>query len=327
MDQSRIAYFEGTFQPMADCKISIMTHTFLYGTGVFEGIRGYWDDQTRRMNIFRLRDHLQRLKQSAHILRTTLPGSIDDLCELAAELCRQNGDQADVYIRPQAYKSDQVIGPELINRTDAFFIFSLPFGKYLEKTTGMHCGTSSWRRVPDSSIPARAKVTGIYVNSALARTEAMENGFDEAIMLNVNGYVAEGSSENLFIVRDGKLMTPDNSDDILEGITRKSLIELARQELGVDTETRHIARTELYTADECFLCGTGAEVTPVTKIDHRDVGNGQVGELTTRLRDVFFEVVRGRKPKYAGWLYPVNAKQATVLPAGNANPELSAVAG
>ena len=313
MDPSRIAYFEGKFQPMADCKISIMTHTFLYGTGVFEGIRGYWDDQGRRMNIFRLREHFQRLEKSARILRTTLPRPIDELCEIAAELCRRNGDESDVYIRPQAYKADEVIGPELINRTDAFFIFSLPFGKYLEKTTGMHCGTSSWRRVQDNMIPARAKVTGIYVNSSLARTEAMENGFDEAIMLNANGYVAEGSSENLFILRDGKLITPDNSDDVLEGITRKTIMDLAANELGVATEVRHVGRTELYTADECFLCGTGAEITPVTKIDHRDIGSGQVGEFTERLREVFFEVVRGRRANYADWLYPVTAKERVAV--------------
>ncbi len=284
-----------------------MTHTFLYGTGAFEGIRGYWDDRSGRMNIFRLHDHFQRLDRSARVLRSTLPDSVDRLCEITAELCRRNNDHEDVYIRPQVYKADEVIGPELIHRTDAFFIFSLPFGKYLEKTTGMHCGTSSWRRVQDNMIPARAKVTGIYVNSSLARTEAMENGFDEAIMLNANGYVGEGSSENLFIVRDGKLVTPSDSDDILEGITRKTVMELAHAELGVETEVRHIGRTELYTADECFLCGTGAEITPVTKVDHREVGSGQVGELTTRLRDLFFEVVRGRCPKYSDWLYPVNA--------------------
>jgi branched-chain amino acid aminotransferase len=313
MDPSRIAYFEGQFRPMADCTISIMTHTFLYGTGVFEGVRGYWDDQSGKMNVFRLREHFQRLSTSAKILRTTLPAPIDELCEITAELCRRNGDQTDVYIRPQAYKSDQVIGPELINRTDAFFIFSLPFGKYLEKTTGMHCGTSSWRRVGDNMIPARAKVTGIYVNSSLARTEAMENGFDEAIMLNSNGYVGEGSSENLFIVRDGKLITPSNSDDILEGITRQTIIELARAELGVETEVRSMARSELYTADECFLCGTGAEVTPVTKIDHRDIGDGRVGRVTEQLRETFFDVVRGRRPKYAGWLYPVKAKERVAV--------------
>src|SRR5579884_3239626 len=244
MDPNRIAYFEGKFQPMADCKISIMTHTFLYGTGVFEGVRGYWDDQSGQMNIFRCRDHFERLKRSAHTLRTTLPAPTDELCELAAELCRRNNDQTDVYIRPQAYKADEVIGPELINRTDAFFIFSLPFGKYLEVQTGMHVGVSSWRRVQDNMIPARAKVTGIYVNSSLARTEAMENGFDEAIMLNANGYVAEGSSENLFLVRDGRLVMPDNSDDILEGITRKTIIHLAREELGIETDIRHIGRTE-----------------------------------------------------------------------------------
>ncbi|MGH2366411.1 MAG: branched-chain amino acid transaminase [Chloroflexota bacterium] len=305
MDPSRTAYFDGRFQPMADCRISIMTHTFLYGTGVFEGIRGYWSDETEQMNLFRCREHFERLKLSASILRMTLPAPADELCELAAELCRRNGDRQDVYIRPQAYLADEVIGPELINRTKAFFIFSLPFGKYLEKTTGMHCGTSAWRRVNDNMIPARAKVTGIYVNSSLARTDAMENGFDEAIMLNNAGYVAEGSSENLFIVKNGRLITPANSDDILEGITRGSLMELARQELGVETEVRHIARTELYTADECFLCGTGAEVTPVTMIDHRPIGSGEVGELTTSLRATFFDVVRGKRPSYAHWLYPV----------------------
>ncbi len=298
---------------MADCKVSIMTHSFMYGTAVFEGVRGYWSEDAGQMNIFRCRDHFRRLEKSARILRNGLPAPTDELCEIAAELCRLNGDREDVYIRPQAYFSDEVIGPELLNRTSAFFIFSLPFGKYIENTGGLHCGTSAWRRVNDNAIPARAKVTGIYVNSSLARTDAMENGFDEAIMLNDAGHVAEGSSENIFIVSNGKLITPSNSDDILEGITRSSLITLAHEELGVETEVRHIARTELYTADECFLCGTGAEVTPVTKVDHRQIGNGQVGDLTTRLRDVFFEVVRGKRAKYADWLYPVTSKAPVLI--------------
>ncbi|MBV8085174.1 MAG: branched-chain amino acid transaminase [Chloroflexi bacterium] len=322
MDPSPYAYFEGAIRPFADCKISIMNHTFLYGTGVFEGVRGYWDDQSHRLNIFRLREHYERLEKSARILRTKLPASIDELCEITAELCRRNGHEEDIYIRPQAYKADLVIGPELINRTDAFFIFSLPFGKYLEVQTGMHVGVSSWRRVQDNMIPARAKVTGIYVNSSLARTEAMESGFDEAIMLNQNGYVGEGSSENLFLVKNGTLITPDNSDDILEGITRHTIITLAKEELGIGTEMRHIGRTELYTADEMFFTGTGAEVTPITKVDHREIGTGKIGDVTERIRQVFFEVVRGRRPKYQHWLHRVeSAKSSTVK-----QPELSAVA-
>ena len=321
MQPSPYAYFDGQIRPFADCKVSIMNHTFLYGTGVFEGIRGYWDDQSNQLNVFRLPEHLKRLERSARVLRTSLPAGTDELCGIVAELCRRNGHQEDIYIRPQAYKADLVIGPELVNRTDAFFIFTLPFGKYLEKTTGMHVGVSSWRRVNDNMIPARAKVTGIYVNSSLARTEAMENGYDEAIMLNQQGYVAEGSSENLFLVRGGKLITPDNSDDILEGITRDTILTLARDELGIETEVRHVGRTELYCAEECFYTGTGAEVTPVTMIDHRAVGDGKVGAVTERIREIFFEVVRGRRPKYNHWLYPVRKDEAVVAPA-----ELSAAA-
>ncbi len=309
------AYFQGSFVPLDDARISVRTHAFLYGTACFEGIRGNWNEDEGRTYLFRVREHYQRLRASCRILRIDLPYSDDELCDLTVDLVGRNGYEEDVYIRPIAYKSEEVIGPKMHDVADDFLIFVIPFGNYLDIDAGIRCCTSTWRRVDDLGIPARAKVNGIYVNSALAKTEAQEHGFDEAIMLDERGHVSEGSGENIFIVRKGKLITPPPSDNILEGITADSVITLAREELGIETIERSIDRSELYVADECFMTGTAAHVSPVLEVDRRPVGDGQTGEVTRRLQQLYLDVMRGKNSKYAHWVTPVQRSAAAEKPA------------
>lgn len=282
-----------------------MTHGFNYGTGCFEGIRGYWNAREKQMYILQMRDHYDRLFSSCKILRIQLKKTADELCEITKELVQKNGYQEDVYIRPLAYKSDSVIGLGLTNLKDDLAIYLAPFGEYLDVTKGIRCCISSWIRTEDNSIPARAKITGGYVNNSLAKAEAKENGYAEAIMLTSDGHVCEGTGENVFLVRDGNLITPPVSDNILEGITRKSVIQLARDELGIATIERHVDRTELFIANEVFLCGTGAQITPVTEIDRRPIGNGAIGPVTQQIQNLYFKAVRGENPRYSSWLDPV----------------------
>ena len=304
------AYFQGQFMPLEEAKVNIMTHAFLYGTACFEGIRGNWNDDDGNVHLFRVREHYQRLRMSAQILRIKLELSDDELCDITGELVARAGFTEDVYIRPIAYKSDQTLGPRMHDVGDDFLIFVTPFGAYLDADAGIRCATSTWRRVDDLGIPARAKVNGLYINSALAKTEAMENGFDEAIMLDERGHVSEGSGENVFIVRGGKLITPAPSDNILEGITRASVMTLAHDELGIETIERSIDRSELYVADECFLTGTAAHVTAVVEVDRRPVGTGAMGEITRKLQSIYFDAMRGRNGTYAGWVTPVKPQTA-----------------
>jgi len=299
------AYFQKRIVPLEEARVPVMTHAFLYGTAVFEGIRGNWSAERGETLIFRPLEHFQRLKKSAHIMHIGLPQSAEDLTTICAQVVAACALNEDVYIRPIAYKSGEVIGPKLDGVEDDFLCFAIPFGNYLDLDAGIRCQTSTWRRVPDTSIPARAKVNGLYVNSALAKTEAVENGFDEAIMLNDDGHVSEGSGENLVMVRDGKLITPERSDNILEGITLDSVLQLAREELHLETIERTIDRSELYIADEVFLTGTAAHLSPVTEIDRRAIGTGSVGPITQRLQSLFFDCIRGRNPRYASWVYPV----------------------
>ena len=300
------AYFQGDFVPLADAKIGIMTHAFNYGTGCFEGIRGYWNESDSELYVFRLREHYSRLATSARILGFTPPAPVDELCEITLELLRRNGARADMYVRPILYKSSEVVGVRMHNLEDGFAIFTTSMGKYIDAKEGARCCISSWRRVDDNAIPARAKVTGIYVNSALAKTEAQLAGFDEAIMLTHDGHVSEGSGENLFLVADGRLVTPPPSDNILLGITRSTAIQLARDELGIETVERQVDRSELYSADECFMTGTAAEITPVVEVDRRPVGSGKIGRVTTDLQEHFFAAVRGKSAKYRAWCTPVH---------------------
>lgn len=295
------AFFNKQFMPLPEAKVGIMTHALHYGTACFEGIRGNWNSEDKQIYLFRTRDHYIRLKKNCNILKIELPYSEDELCKITTELVERNSYQEDIYIRPVAYKSSQAVGVRLHNIDDDFFIFATPFGPYLDIEKGARCCVSSWRRVDDNMIPARAKITGIYVNSALAKTEAWENGFDEAIMLTHDGHVSEGSGENIFLIMDGKLYTPPSSDNILMGITRDTVIKLAKNEMGIDTVERSIDRSELYIADECFMTGTAAHLTPVIEIDHRKVGKGETGEITKKLQQTFFDVIRGKNQKYLDW--------------------------
>jgi len=306
------AFFQKQFMPLSEAKIGVLTHALHYGTGCIEGIRGNWDSKERRFCLFRIQDHYARMLGGCRILKIKLPYSVDNLCQLTAELVERSGYQEDVYIRPLAYKSSEALGPRLHNLDDDFLVIVTTFPTYLDTEKGVRCCTSSWRRIDDTTIPARGKICGTYVNSALAKTEALENGFDEAILLTQDGHVSEGSGENIFLILGGKLITPPSSDDILMGITRDTVIKLAKNELGIDTVERQVDRSELYVADECFFTGTAANVAPILEIDHRPIGDGKTGEVTTKLQKLFAGVMAGRNPKYADWYYLVSAKPVKV---------------
>lgn len=305
MEYGRYAFFEGNIGPIENAKISIMTHAFNYGTGVFEGIRGYWNQSEEQLYIFKQREHYTRMFRNFNLFNILLSLTLDDVCEITVELARKNEFRQDMYIRPIAYKSSYEIGPRVHNLQDEFCIFNIPLGDYVDTKEGLKVMVSSWRRVPDNCIPARSKANGIYINSAFAATEAKQNGFDEAIMLTQEGNVSEGSAMNLFLVRDADLITTPVTANILEGITRETIIQLARDQLDIETTVRTIDRTELYLADELFFCGTGAQVAPVTSVDRRPVGNGKPGELTLKLQSLYFNVVQNRLPEYSQWLTPV----------------------
>lgn len=297
----QIAFFQKKFVPLEDAKVNIMTHALHYGTACFEGIRGNWNEEEEQIYLFRVREHYERLQRSCRILKISLAFSVDELHRMSVELVQKNGLREDIYIRPLAYKSSLTIGVRLHGLEDDFFIFVSPFGNYLDVTKGIKCCVSSWRRIDDNIIPPRAKVTGLYVNSALAKTEAFENGYDEAILLSQNGHVSEGSGENIFIINNGKLITPPATDNILLGITRDTVMQVAKEELGIETIERSIDRSELYLANECFLTGTAAHVTPVLEIDHRSVGDGQIGKISKELQKLYFDIVRGKNKKYSHW--------------------------
>jgi branched-chain amino acid aminotransferase len=298
-------YLDGEVKRYSDARIGLMTHALHYGTGVFEGIRGYWNAEHEQLFILKLREHYARMQRSVKVLKLKIPISLDELCDVSIELVRRNGFRQDVYLRPLAFKSSEEIGVRLHNLTDSFAIYVAPFGNYVDVDHGIRCMVSTWRRIDDNVAPPRAKITGIYVNSALAKTEAMENGFDEAIMLTHDGHVCEGSAENLFMIKDGLVVTPPPSDNILEGITRLAVMQLMRKELDLEVIERSIDRSELYGADEVFLCGTGAQISAVVEIDHRAVGEGVPGPVVPRLQKLYFDIVRGRNDRYRDWLTPV----------------------
>lgn len=305
MPQTRFAFFKGQFVPIEDAKVSVRTHTFNYGTGCFEGIRGYWNEEEQQMLVFKLHEHYERFLESCRILFINLPYTPEQLADITLDLLRREGFKEDAYVRPLAYKADEVIGVKLHNMKDDVTIFATPFGRYVEAEEGARVHVSSWRRVSDNAIPARGKIVGAYVNSAFAKTEALLNGYDEAIVLNNNGHVSEGSAENIFIVRDGVIATPPVTDNILEGITRQVVIDLCAAEFGWHVDERQIDRSELYVADEVFFTGTGVQIAAITEIDHRPVGAGRMGPVVSQLRDLYFDVVRGRMPKYRHWCTPV----------------------
>lgn len=308
MDLSSITvYAGGEFARYEDAKVGLLTHGLQYGTGCFEGIRGYWVPEEEELFLILLRDHYERLAVSAKILTIALPKSVDELIEITVELCVRNGYQRDVYVRPFCYKAAEDVGVRLHNVPDAFAIVPIPFTHYLEPGKGLHVCVSSWRRADDTIAPPRAKITGIYVNSALAKSEAVENGFDEAILLSHDGHVSEGSAENIFLVRRGVLYTPDPSQNVLEGVTRRAIMDIARTELGIEVVERSIDRGELYCADEVFFTGTAAGIAHVASIDRRPVGDGELGPITQRLAEIYQRIVTGREPRYRDWLTPAFA--------------------
>lgn len=295
------AYFEGGYVPIEQAQISVMTHAFNYGTGLFEGIRGYHCPDEDRVLIFRLREHIVRLMRNANILCMEVPESVDDIVEICKEVVRRSGFKEDVYIRPILYKSECSLGPTVRGVETRLCCYVIKLGDYVDVNDGLDVAVSSWRRLSDNAIPSRAKSTGSYVNSSLAATEAKQAGFHEAIFLREDGSVAEGSAMNIFMVQDDTLYTPPPTADILVGITRNTVIQLAHEQLGLRVVERPIARTELYVCDELFFCGTGAQVAPVRSVDRRLVGTGEPGPITKRLQDIYFQVVRGKAPEYLAW--------------------------
>jgi branched-chain amino acid aminotransferase len=299
-----ICYFEGAYVPMRDAKVSIMTHAFMYGTATFEGIRAYWNEEEGTLYGLKLREHVERIRMSCRILLMEPVPSVDELTGLIVETVRRNGFRQDTYIRPSFYKSTRAIGVRLHDLDHELYIVALPFGNYIDTTNGVRLMTSSWRRNADEALPARGKIVGGYVNMAFQKSEAELNGYDEAVVLTAGGHVNESSAANIFVVRDGVAITPPVSDDLLEGVTRKALMELMANE-GIPTEARSIDRSELYVADEVFVCGTGVQVSPVIEVDHRKVGSGEVGPIARLVRDRYFDAVRGWLPEYRHWLTPI----------------------
>jgi branched-chain amino acid aminotransferase len=299
-----IAYFEGRFVPMEEARISIATHAFNYGTGCFEGIRGYWSAEREEIYLVKLEPHFRRMATSMRTLRIDVGLGVQELCDRAVELVRRNGYREDAYVRPIAYKATPVIKVGLLHLDDAFCCFTAPMGAYLPIDRGLSVTVSSWRRNDDNAIPSRAKVTGAYINAALAVADAQDAGFDEAIMLTGDGHVSEGSAANIFLVMNGRLVTPDATDDILVGITRGAIMELAAK-LAIPVLERRIDRSELFVAEEVFLCGTGVQVAPVTKVDGRVVGDGKMGEVTRSIQDLYLSAVHGEVDEFMDWLTPV----------------------
>ena len=301
MDLSKHAFFEGKIVPLSEANISIATHGFLYGTAVFGGMRGYWNEEMKRLFVFRPYDHFRRLLHSAKMMAVKTDHDEESLIELMLDLLRTDNWQCDIYLRPTFYKADLGIGVKLHDLEDEFCMFVMAYEKYVKNDTNAHVTFSSWRRIDDNVIPARGKVAGAYVNSALIKTDANRAGFDEALVLDQNGHVSEGSAMNIFMLRDGILVTPPVTDNILEGITRRSVIELARDELGLEVRERSIDRTEVFIAEEIFMTGTAAQIIAVTKVDHRPVGAGVMGPVTTKIRTEYENILRGKNQKYRQW--------------------------
>jgi branched-chain amino acid aminotransferase len=301
---SLVCLFEGRYVPLGEANVSIMTHAFMYGTAVFEGIRAYWNEEQGQLYALKVREHMERIRNSAKVLLMPDVPSAEQLTAEALEVLRRNGFREDAYVRPSFYKSTAAIGVKLHGLEHRYYILALPFGDYVDTTVGVRIGTVSWRRTADPAIPSRAKIVGSYVNPAFSKSEAMLNGFDEALVLTDDGHISEGSAENIFVIRDGVLLTPPVTDDILEGITRAGIMEICA-ELGLPVVERTIDRSEIYVAEEAFFCGTGAQISPIIEVDRRAVGSGAVGPITRRIKDRYFDIVRGRVPAYAHWVTPV----------------------
>jgi len=301
VDLPKHAYFKGKIVPYSEAKVGVATHALNYGTAVFGGLRGYWNDEKKKLFVFRPIDHYRRFLNSCRIMCMEFDQTPESLTNLTLELLRQDAYQENIYIRPLAYKADEGIGVRLHDLREELTIFAIPFGLYIKNDTSAHVTISSWRRIDDNSIPARGKISGAYASSALIKTDAARGGFDEGLVLTQDGHLAEGSAMNIFMLRDGVLVTPPITDNILEGITRRSVMELAKNELGLTVVQRQIDRSEIYICDEFFLTGTAVQITAVTKVDHRPIGKGVMGPVTDSLRKLFDKILCGNDPKYAHW--------------------------
>jgi branched-chain amino acid aminotransferase len=301
----KYAYFQGRIVPYSEAKVGVLTHGFNYGTAVFGGLRAYWSGDEEQLFVFRPKDHFRRFLNSTKIMLMEFEHSPESLTQLVLDLLRADDYHCDLYIRPLAYMADEIIGVKLHNLQNELTITAMPFERYVANETNAHVTISSWRRVDDNMIPARGKIAGAYANSALIKSDAVNAGFDEALVLNQDGHLSEGSAMNIFMVKNDTLVTPPITDNILEGITRRSVIDLAREELGIPVIERSIDRTEVYLCDEMFMTGTAAQITAVTRVDYRPIGTGVMGPITTRLRELFQDVVRGRLARYRHWTTPV----------------------
>ena len=301
LDLSKHAFFEGKIVLLSEAKISIATHGFLYGTAVFGGMRGYWNEEKKRLFVFRPYDHFRRLLHSAKMMAMNTQYDEESLIQITQDVLRTDNWQRDVYMRPTFYKADLGIGVKLHDLKDEFCMFVIEYQAYVKNDTNAHATVSSWRRIDDNVIPARGKVAGAYANSALIKTDANRAGFDEALVLDHNGHISEGSAMNIFMLRDGVLVTPPITDNILEGITRRSVMELARNELGLEVVERSIDRTEVFISEEMFMTGTAAQIVAVTKVDHRPIGTGMMGPVTAKIRTLYEDVLRGKVKKYEHW--------------------------
>lgn len=307
----KYAYFKGQIVPLEDAKVSVMTHALHYGTGAFAGMRAFWNDDEEQLFMFRPDDHFERLLNSAALLRMDLGHTVASLKEVLTQLLRAEGFRENCYIRPLVYKSEEGLGVSLHDIESDLTMFATPVGNFLVRNddSGIHVCISGWRRVDDNMIPARGKVSGAYANSNMAKTDAMLAGFDDALLLNVDGHISEATAANVVFIRKGVAITPPITANILEGITRRSVIQWLQEDLNIEVQEREIDRTEVYLAEEIFLCGTGAQVAPVSRVDHRVVGEGKIGPITRRLRDHYVQVVTGRVPKYRSWVTPVYATE------------------
>ncbi|NIM93595.1 MAG: branched-chain amino acid transaminase [Anaerolineales bacterium] len=309
MAQPNYAYFEGKIVPYSEAKVGVMNHTLNYGTGAFGGVRAYWNSDQEQLFIFRPLDHFKRILRSAKLLYSSLDYTPEQLRDITIEVLRKEGLREDCYIRPLVYNADEIIGVRLHDLDTKITIFAVPFTLYIKKDEGAHVTVSSWRRIDDNAIPARGKITGAYINSAYIKTDAILSGFDEALVLSNNGHISEGSAMNVFMVRDGVLITPPVTENILEGITRRTIMRLAREELGMEIVERPIDRTEVFVCDEFFLTGTAAQVTAVTYVDHQSIGDGVMGPVTAKMRTLYDDLVRGKLEKYRHWNQPVYTEE------------------
>jgi branched-chain amino acid aminotransferase len=303
MDKSYVLY-NGEIVEEKEVSISIRSKLVNYGLGCFEGIRAYWDEESQQLYAFRLREHYERLLQSCKALYINIPYTVQELCDLTVELLKANGFRTTVYIRPVAYKGSELLNPTLLDDDNRLLVYCTPMGNFSGKEE-VRVAFTSWQRIRDNMLPPRTKATAAYLNSALASLEVLRNGFDEALFLTDTGNVCEGPGENVFMVKKGKLVTPPPSDNILEGITRETIMTLAREELGMEVIERSISRTELYSAEEAFFSGTAMEVLSIVEVDRRTIGSGKQGEVCKRLKQLFFEITIGNNPKYKHYCTPV----------------------